>query len=274
MREITDTYFFLNDELLPANDFESGFLNTGLNVYEVLRFYEITPLFFEQHFARLLLSAKGKNLCVDLHAASLKSKTTQLLKLSQENEGNLKIVLHSESQNNCDVYIYHIPHHYPSRQDYKNGVKIISLKESRPDPNLKNWRPVFRKKVSQLKTDYNAFEILLVDERGNIREGSQSNFFAIFGDKVVTSNGGGVLKGITRECIFQICREEKIQITEEDFSLSDLESADTVFLTGTSPKVLPISKIDKLSFSTENAILQTFIKKYNHIINHYINRNK
>ena len=274
MKEITDTYFFLNEKLLPTSDFEPGFLNAGLNVYEVLRFFEITPLFFEQHFERLMLSAKGKNLCVDPLATSIKSKLTQLLKLSQEKEGNLKIILQSESQNNCDLYIYHIPHVYPSGQDYKKGVKIISLKESRPDPNLKSWRPEFRKKTAQLKKESKAYEILLIDESGIVREGSQSNFFAIFENKIITSKEDGVLKGVTRDSIIQICREEKIQLEEKDFTLNDLKSADTVFLTGTSPKVLPVSKIDDLVFSTKNVILQTLSQKYNHTINHYINRNK
>ncbi len=274
VKEITDTYFFLNEKLLPTSDFGPGFLNTGLNVYEVLRFFEITPLFFERHFERLMFSTKGKNLCIDLLASSIKSKITQLLKLSKEKEGNLKIVLHSESQNNCDIYIYHIPHIYPSEQDYQRGVKVISLKEARPDPNLKNWRPEFRKKISQLKKDTKVYEILLIDESGIVREGSQSNFFAIFGDKIITSKGEGVLKGITRDSIIQICKEEKIKLEEKDFTLDDLKSADTVFLTGTSPKVLPISMINDIEFSTENVILQTLSQKYNHTINHYINKNK
>ena len=274
MREITETYFFLNEKLFPTTSFEPGFLKTGLNVYEVLRFFENSPLFFEQHFERLLLSAKGKNLCANLQGESIKLQIKQLLELSQEKEGNLKIVLHSESPEACDIYIYHIPHFYPSEDCYINGVKIISLKESRPDPNLKNWRPDFRKKVFQLKKEFNAFEVLLIEEKGIVTEGSQSNVFAIIDNKIITSKGSRVLKGITREFVFQICNEEKIQIEEKEFTLRDLESAEAIFITGTSPKILPVSMIDDLRFLTKNSILQTLLQKYNLIINQYIKHNK
>ena len=60
----------------------------------------------------------------------------------------------------------------------------------------------------------------------------------------------------------------------EQFTLNELSFADAVFITGTSPKVLPVSRIDDLTFLTKNSILQTLIQKYNHIINQYINHNK
>ncbi len=237
-------------------------------------FLKIPLFFFEQHFERLLLSAKGKNLCTNLKGESINLQIKQLLELTQEKEGNLKIVLHSESPESCDVYIYHVPHFYPSDDCYMNGVKIISLKESRPDPNLKNWRPDFRKKVFQLKKEFNAFEVLLINEQGIVTEGSQSNIFAIMDGRIITSKGAGVLKGITREYIFEICHEEQIQIEEKGFTLNDLKSAEAIFITGTSPKILPVSIIDNLSFSVKNSILRTLIKKYNHIINQYIKHNK
>ena len=200
-------------------------------------------------------SSEGKRLCYEISKDALLKRIQKLLRKNEQKQGNLKIVLHSEGSGKCDIYIYQTPHFYPAPQDYINGVKLISITEGRPDPNLKNWRPVFRKKVYDIKQKTHAFEVLLV-ENGIVREGSQSNIFAIFGDKIVTASGDKVLRGITREIIFQICHEEAIIMEELNFSMKQLISADAVFLSGTSPGILPISQVDEINFSTSHPILE------------------
>ncbi|MCK4922962.1 MAG: aminotransferase class IV, partial [Bacteroidales bacterium] len=247
MTEITGSYFFLDNELISASNIDVKFLSRGINVYEVLRFANKIPLFFENHFERLINSSTGNKLCHNITLESLRKKVNKLIEVNPEKEGNLKIVLHSESKNICQVYIYQTPHYYPSENDYVDGVKIISIQEGRPNPNLKSWRPDFKKSVYKLKQKYSAYDVLLV-ENGIIREGSQSNFFAIIGDRILTAPGENVLKGITRKIVFQICKEKKIDIVEMDFSMSDLNDAAAIFLTGTSPGIIPVSKLDDMSF--------------------------
>lgn len=269
MKEITGSYFFLDDELISSANFDLRFLSKGVNVYEVLRFINNAPLFYEDHFARLINSSAGKRLCHDIDQKFLLQKIQKLLKVNEEKKGNLKIVLHSESNNLCSIYIYHTPHYYPSEKDYVNGIKLISIKEGRPDPNLKSWRPVFKKTVYKLKQKFGAYDVLLVED-GIIREGGQSNFFAISKNRIITARSEKVLKGITREIVFQICREEKINIVELDFSMADLHDAEAVFLTGTSPGILPVSKLDDMSFPPSHPILTLLIEKYKQIVNKHI----
>lgn len=265
MREITGLYFVLDDELISSKDFDSRFLSSGINVYEVLRFVNGTPIFFDAHYRRLINSAQGKDLCHSLSAESLINKIQRLLSANNNALGNIKIVLHSDNNHNCRIYIYQTPHIYPSEKDYINGIKLVSLNEGRPDPNYKTWRPQFKKNISELKSKFNAYDVLLIDN-GIIREGSQSNFFAIFENKLVTAPGNKVLKGITREIVFQICTEENIVIEETDFSMQDLENAQAIFLTGTSPGILPVSQLDEILFPPSHPILKKILENYNAII--------
>ena len=156
-----------------------------------------------------------------------------------------------------------------AEKDYINGIKLISIQESRPDPNFKNWRPVFKETIHKLKQKFDAYDILLVED-GIIREGGQSNFFAITENKIITARSEKVLKGITRKIVFQICREEKINIVEMDFSMTELNAAEAIFLTGTSPGIIPVSKLDDMSFPSSHPILTILIEKYKEIINKHI----
>jgi len=271
MREITGLYFVLDDELISSENFNLQFLSSGLNVYEVLRFVNSTPLFFDQHFRRLMNSAQGKKLCHSITAESLLENIHKLISANKEKLGNIKIVLHSEKNLNCGVYIYQTPHNYPTEKDYVTGIKMLSLNEGRPDPIFKTWRPLFKQNIAALKSKFNAYDILLIDN-GLIREGSQSNFFAIFENKILTAPGKMILKGITREIVFQICNEENIIIEEVDFSMTDLKNAQAIFLTGTSPGILPICQLDELQFSTSHPILKILLKKYKAIIHNNIKK--
>ncbi|MCF8379253.1 MAG: aminotransferase class IV [Bacteroidales bacterium] len=271
MKEITGSYYYLDDEILSSDEFDFQFLSSGVNVYEVLRFINAVPIFFEEHFKRLLNSAEGNKLCHSVNKQFLLKNILELLKHNSATRGNIKIVLHAEKNSNCELYIYQTPHFYPSDEDYAHGVKIVSLNEGRPDPNLKTWRPHFKETVYNLKKALNAYEILLVD-KGFVREGSQSNFFAIYQNKVMTAPANAVLRGVTREIVFQICREENINIEEADFSMADLLRAQAAFLTGTSPGILPISLVDDHPFPPAHPILKILLEKYNEIIQKHINK--
>jgi len=271
MNEIAGAYFLLVNELISTEEFDLQFLSIGINVYEVLRFVDITPLFFHEHFSRFVKSVEGKMLDHNLNPESLLKKIQKLRRANSESFGNIKIVVHSENNTSNIIYIYQTPHFYPSENDYRLGVKMVSLNEGRPDPNYKTWRPIFKETISSLKKDFNAYDILLVDN-GLIREASQSNFFAINNNKIITAPGDSVLKGITREIIFHICNKENISIEEADFSLADLKKAEAIFLTGTSPGILPVSQIDNLRFPPSHSILQILLKQYKEIINQHIKK--
>lgn len=116
MKEITGLYFVLDDELISSEIFNLQFLSSGINVYEVLRFANSTPLFFDRHFKRLLNSAEGKKLCHSLSAELLLQNIKKLISNNKETLGNLKIVLHSENNLICSIYIYQTPHNYPTEK--------------------------------------------------------------------------------------------------------------------------------------------------------------
>jgi branched-chain amino acid aminotransferase len=49
-----------------------------------------------------------------------------------------------------------------------------------------------------------------------------------------------------------------------------LKHFDAAFITGTSPKILPISKIDGFSFNPKNDIVRQLMKRYEDLIVAYL----
>jgi len=66
-----------------------------------------------------------------------------------------------------------------------------------------------------------------------------------------------------------------MNITEETLHLKDLPEIEAAFISGTSPKILPISSIDSIKLkSSENPLVKKLISAYDLKINSYIEKNK
>jgi branched-chain amino acid aminotransferase len=269
-KEIAGNYFLKNDNLYPASDFSDQFLKTGINVYEVVRVIKYTPLFLEDHCKRFSNSLKGKG--IDFDCASPKFRV-DLEKLIRENileDGNVKIVFHFEPAEESFLIIYPVQHSYPTEEDYQLGVYTVCIEEERPDPEFKNWRPVFKKRVRQLKKDTAAFEVILLTHEGVITEGSQSNLFFLKGNKVITAKGERILPGITRKYVYEICKKLGVEIIERDFGFEELVNFESAFISGTSPKILPLNQIDEFRFDPEHPVLRRIMWEYEGYIQEYL----
>ncbi len=87
-------------------------------------------------------------------------------------------------------------------------------------------------------------EAILLDPEGYVSEGSGENIFMIRKGKVYSPGVEGVLEGVTRDSIIQICKEMKLEVSERRMSRDELYIADEVFFSGTAAEVTPISSID------------------------------
>ncbi len=269
-QEINGKYFIKNDAILPAEDFIDEFLKSGINVYEVLRVIEYVPLFVDDHCKRFSRSLEGKKIVFFCHPEKLKKKLELLIQKNGQRYGNIKIVYHFQSTEDCFLTIYPVKHIYPEETDFKNGVNTSLMQEERPDPELKSWRPGFKKKVREMKMENNVFEIILMNHEGIITEGSQSNLFFIHDDNLITARKERILAGITRKYVYEICHSKNLTIIEKDFKKKDILHFQSAFLSGTSPKILPVQSIDNYKFDPFHPLLRMIMKEYDKIIEQYI----
>jgi branched-chain amino acid aminotransferase len=91
-----------------------------------------------------------------------------------------------------------------------------------------------------------AHEAILLSLSGSVAEGSSSNVFAVSAGWVRTpALAVGILDGITRAKVLDLCKAHGIPSIEVDFmSPHELRTADEVFLTSSLRGVLPVTVLD------------------------------
>ena len=82
--------------------------------------------------------------------------------------------------------------------------------------------------------------VILTDSQGNIAEGPGFNVF-MAKDGVLFTPSSGVLEGMTRRTVFELCEMEGFECNETTISPKTLLSADEVFLSSTAGGLIPVT---------------------------------
>lgn len=236
-------------------------------IYEVLRVIDGKPIFLENHLERMKNSFKLINKEFTLKYDEISAKINRLIQLENKTEGNIKLTY---GINEKVLRVFFIQHSYPSEDLYEHGVKTILYFGERENPNAKIVNDNFREKVSKEITASNAFEAILVDRNGYITEGSKSNIFMVKDGELLTSPTKAVLPGVTRGEIIKIAEKLGIRVKEVEYRYDEINKLDGMFISGTSPKVLPINKVDNVELNQNNDIIINLMREYDNEIKKYI----
>lgn len=270
-KEINEEYFIHNGIVMKKNSKKISLEKVNNVIYEVIRVIDGIPLFLEEHIARLSKSANLLNYNIENILETIELDTRKTISLNENPELNLKILLYNIENPIPDYYIFFIESNYPMEELYETGIKTVTFKAVRSNPNAKIINNEFRKNVNESIEKNNAYEALLLNDNDEVTEGSRSNVFFIKGDTVYTPPGNDVLLGTTRNKIIKICNDANIKVCEEPITISFLINCDALFITGTSPKVLPISQVDDRMYdSPNNKILLKIMESYDNLIKEYI----
>lgn len=242
-------------------------------VYEVIRIIDGIPLFLNDHFDRFMHSMQIQDWKLDMEFDEFKFHIQQLIQLNHKETGNIKFEYFRLGEENSWLFRF-IPHSYPTADEYMNGVSTDLLFDERKNPNAKVVQTEIREKSNQMISDRRLYEVLLVDKLGMITEGSRSNVFFVKDDIFYTAPSSMVLVGITCQKVIECMKNLNFSIVEEAISASRLEDFDAAFLTGTSPKILPIRSIGNLQFETRIIIVHKLIESYENMIDDYLGKEK
>ncbi len=260
-------YYLVNEAITPCKEVEKDHAEIGGSVYEVIRVIQSVLLFYEDHYHRLKESALIAGINNIPGEASLKVQLNGLIVANNSPEGNIRIDLFKDGM----VVARFIPHKYPTPDDYRNGVLLALFNAERENPNAKVARPQLRDAVNEFINQKKVYEALLVDREGYIAEGSRSNIFAINDNYIVTPPASQVLVGITRKKVFDTCVRKKIKILEQKLHVEEIHAFRGFFITGTSPKILPVRGIGNYFFDININLLRTLMSEYDRMIREYIN---
>ena len=229
-------------------------------VYEVIRIIGGTPLFFDEHYARLVNSAKTRQGQAVPNYQTFRPLTDAFLSTRSELDYNIKILFEPDT---ADLYILESPSAYPDEALYQNGIHTELMPYMRQDPNSKITNNELAELANQLKKVSGAYEVLLVNASGFITEGSKSNLFFILDDTLITPPLESVLPGVTRQKIIDMAKNININVIEMNIKADELHRYKGAFMSGTSPKILPIASIGKLNLdSAKLPIILTLMQEF------------
>lgn len=263
------TTIFVDGVPVPSRDFVSRRPSGGTSVYEVLRVIDGTPLFLTEHLQRL--ESSGRRECIEIRddSTELAGLVRRLVQESGVATGNVKLIVNQDNGATTTL-VYFIPHRYPSAEEYRFGVRVATLKRTRQRPGSKSENRALRRDADGCIAKRGVYEVLFVNDAGFVTEGSRSNVFLIQGDVVRTPPVATVLPGITRAKVVSICRELGVRLIEQRCHYRDLSAMQALFLTGTSPKVLPVASVDDITFGSPNPLLRAIMDGYDAMVTAYL----
>jgi len=234
--------------------------------YEVVRLIDGKALFFQDHIDRLQQSLSGSGL--QFPGSKLIMESLSLLVRSNDYTlGNIRICLERTGESTSRLLCYFVPYVYPEVCMYMSGVQLVSFPHIRPNPGIKKWDDQFRVSVSQYIRDHGVYEALLLNEQQQITEGSRSNvFFLDEGMQIITPPEKDVLPGITRKYVMEICKKNGLIVIERHVPKNELSQMVSCFISGTSPKVLPVWQIDAYQFRVDHPKLRIIMDEFERII--------
>ena len=128
------------------------------------------------------------------------------------------------------------------------GVSIVSIQRNAPaalNPLIKSNNLLNNALAMQHALAHGGFEAVMRNARGELAECSQSNLFVVSGGVVRTPPlEAGLLAGITRQFVLELCREEGIVAEEVTLHDADLLEADEAFITSSTREIVPVVRVD------------------------------
>ena len=273
MTEFIGSWGIYDGELLSLRQLEEPGKDI-FSVYEVLRVEQSVPLFIEDHIDRLFHSLTLEQLEINESKADINNFVNRLIQKSQFIRGRIKLVYHFPDYPETIPYhflIYFTPASFPAEELYSKGVHVSLCHAVRNDPNAKVLHTKAREQANEKIHKQHLFEVLLVNQENYITEGSRSNVFFISENKLVTPPDDSVLQGIARKNVIRLCRAHNLALEIRNVAVSELNSFSSVFLTGTSLKVLPVHRIDDIEYQVRGDFYRFIFSEFDGLIKAYIN---
>ena len=240
--------------------FDHGFLY-GEGVYETLRTYDRQPALFDRHMRRLRTSAGLMALPVPFTDADLLSRIGATM-AAHETPGELYIrILLTRGVGELtydpaacpapSLVIIVKPFPEPPERQFTEGigVAVVTVRRNHPDalnPRIKSNNLLNNALAMQEALRSGADEALMLNQAGFVTECSQSNFFLVAADGTLVTAplDAGLLPGITRDYVLELCSALRVPVAERLYGRRELESAREAFVTSTTREVMPVTRID------------------------------
>jgi aminodeoxychorismate lyase len=252
-------FVFLNGQFLPEAEAvipvnDRGFMY-GDGLFETMRVVEGKPFRFAQHLERMTRGADFLKIKPPFTPRELEKFAAQLIEQNKMTDAILRVMLTRGPGGRGYMFNGH------GKPTVVMTLHAAPLLESSVEWNLitSSFRIPAADALSSFKTtskllyvmaraeaaEKGADEALLVNTNGEVAETASGNIFWIYHDKICTvPTGRGVLPGITRAVVLEICQTMGLQTNKRVIKPEALRNSEGIFVTQSALGVVPVSVFD------------------------------
>jgi branched-chain amino acid aminotransferase len=253
---------YLNGDLIPRSQaklspFDHGFLY-GYGLFETMRSYDGSIFRLDRHLARLRHAAGTLGIASKLTAFDLEKACHEVLKANNLIDARLRLTVtagegdmipNPDTCRGITIFIAAQKLVPPLPESYQRGYAAILSSHRRnsqsPLSRLKSISYLENFLARQEARSAGVNEVVLLNEKGFVTEGSSTNIFLVGGDMLITpSTESGALPGITREAVLELAQPTGIMPVVRQVELGELLGANEAFLTSSTIEIMPLTRLD------------------------------
>jgi len=249
----------LDEGTVPITD--RGFLY-GDSVYDVFRTYSGVPLLGAEHWQRLLRSASLIQLRISDSMQELHAEIARTIAAWHKNGGTGDAyVRYTYTRGGGPINLYPAPDLLPLRviivktipewpaHHYSEGLTLAIPSVRRNPINALN---PFIKGGNYLNNvlgvlearELGAEDCLMLNQKQYLTEASNSNVLFVIDEAVQTpSVESGILSGLTKGIVSELCMSAGISFNETLLSVNDIRSATECFVTSATREIVPVKSL-------------------------------
>ncbi|MCY7350197.1 MAG: aminotransferase class IV [Cytophagaceae bacterium] len=241
--------YYLNGQILPAAEARLHVSDLGLlrayGIFDYFRAIERQPIFLEDHLDRFERSAALLGLVIPATRDELRNLVYELSRRNPHALLGFKFVLTGGYSTDGfgpaaepNFIIMPKPFRF---LDAPAGLHFMTVGHQRQLFEVKSLDYLMPIYTLRRQREIGADDVLY-HHNGLITESSRSNVF-IVKDGIVVTPSAGMLLGITRKHVMKIA-DDRFTVEEREVTLAETCAADEVFTTGSTKRVLPVTRID------------------------------
>ncbi|MBT3983976.1 MAG: branched-chain-amino acid aminotransferase [Bacteriovoracaceae bacterium] len=241
--------------------FDRGFL-FGDSVYEVACSYDGVYFTLTDHIERLWNSCRLLGIHPTQSTEEIIQWSIDLLKKTNKEKIYLRTIL-TRGLSLPDIKV---PESYTTNvimmarplKDYpdwwhSDGISLVTSTlhrnpKSSVDPNAKSGNYLNNILAVEQAQKAGAVDSIMMNKEGKLTEGTTFNIWFVKDGKLHTPKSNvGLLTGITRKILLELCKENTIDLIEGEFIRTDLDGVDEMFITSSTKEIVPVSSLDGVS---------------------------
>lgn len=254
-----DGKYYPKDEA-KISVFDHGFLY-GDGVFEGIRAYDGIVFKLREHIDRLYNSAHAIMLDIPLTKEEMIEAVLETLRRNNLRDAYIRLVvtrgvgdlgLDPRKCSKPSIIIIAVPllRLYDEEKRRKGISMIVSwIRRDPVDATSHEIKSLNYLNSILAKIEANnvgADEALILDANGYICEATGENIFIVKDRKLYTPpRSSGALPGITASVVKRIAAKLGYEVIERNITVTELYSADEVFLTGTGAEIMPVREVNK-----------------------------